>query len=208
MRLVMILPAVLLWSGCGPVEVRVGKKDGIPPLTGSSEVSLESFQCGQPIPAGDYQVTTRVVPEGCELSFENDVPVVRASDYTNIPALSGATNLLQSVELVISKLQFTDTDTNTVLVADTRFSSASFSINGQVVADKAALSALPKTVTLTGQALNSIKAHIDNREPASVHANSVVVLLIPPALPKKLKVDYDAQPTLVLGPGKISIPTK
>ena len=51
-----------------------------------------------------------------------------------------------------------------------------------------------------------LKAKVDARQPASVHTTSVVVIPSSPPPPKQLKIDYDAQPTLVLGPGKVNLP--
>ena len=186
-------------------EVRVGASEGIPSISGSTEVELSAFVCGNDIPAGMYTVTTRKVTGGCELSFDKDVEIVSANDYSKIQALNKASALLTAVELKITKLAFTDVETNTALDPETRIASATLSINGQVVGDKSLLTALPKTVTLTGTALSELKAKIDKREPAGVRASSVVVLPETPAPPKKLKIDYDAQPTLVLGAGDLKL---
>jgi hypothetical protein len=204
MRRSLLIPLLLL--ACAPPEYRLGAKDGIPNVAGSTEVTLDTFVCGDPIQAGDTQVTTRKVTGGCELSFDKDVQVLKASDYENLPALKGATNLLQAVELTITTLSFTDTETNTALDTQTRITSVDLSINGQVVADKAALASLPKTVKLSGAALQSVKSKVDNRQPASVTATCVAVLPDDPKPPKKMKIDYDIQPTLVLGTGEIKLP--
>lgn len=209
----MLRPFILsafVFSGCNlgsfvQPEVRVGAAEGIPSISGSTEVALDAFVCGNPIPAGAYTVTTKKVTGGCELSFDKDVEIVNAGDYTKIPALGKATSLLTAVELKITKLAFTDVDANATLDPDTRINSATLSVNGQVVGDKSLLTALPKTVTLTGSALSELKSKIDARQPASVRASSVVVLPETPAPPKKLKIDYDSQPTLVLGAGDLKL---
>ena len=87
----------------------------------------------------------------------------------------------------------------------TQMKSAAFSVNGQLVGDKSTLSALPKTVTLQGMALSALKSKIDQRQPATVKATSVVVLPDSPPPPKKLRIEYDAQPTLVLGAGELKL---
>lgn len=209
MRCLFVLTA-LFFSACNlgnlvQPEVRVGAAEGIPTISGSTEVALTTFACGDDIPAGAYTVKTKKVTGGCELSFDKDVEIVGSGDYTKISALSKASNLLTAVELKITKLAFTDLDQNVALDPDTRITSATLSVNGQVVGDKSLLSSLPKTVTLTGTALDQLKAQIDAKKPASVHASSVVVLPDSPAPPKKLKIDYDAQPTLVIGPGELKL---
>jgi hypothetical protein len=198
---------VLLSIACGAApEIRLGAKNGIPAVTGSTEVTLDAFVCGNPIAAGDTTITTQKVSGGCQLSFDKDVEIVKASDYSNIPELKGATNLLQAVEMTITRLDFTDTTTNTALDLSTQVTTVTLSINGQQVADKAALSALPKTVSLTGAALDAVKAKVNQRLPATVTATCVAVLPDSPPPPKKMKIDYDAQPTLVLGTGSIKLP--
>ncbi len=204
----LILPAlVVLASSCNLVqpEIRIGAAQGIPSVSGTAEVELDTFVCGNPIPAGAYTVTTKVVAGGCELSFDKDVEIVSQTDYQNIPELKSATSLLQSVELKITQLAFIDATTNVALDPETRMKSASFSVNGQLVGDKTTLNALPKTVTLSGVALKPLKTQIDQRVPASVKATSVVVLPDSPAPPKKLRIEYDAQPTLVLGTADIKL---
>lgn len=203
LRTTALAMLVLVATACGPVEYRLDETKGIPPVTGSTEVQLGgSFTCGQPITSGQYMVTTKVVTGGCELSFDQDVEVLKASDYSNIPDLQGASNLLQRVELTVKKLSFAD-GTGAALDLQTRITSATLSVNGQVVADKATLSKLPAVVSLQGDALATVKAKVDARQPASVRARCVVVLPDMPAPPDKLKIDYDAQPAIILGPGKI-----
>ena len=208
MRLSLVAPLVLIAS-CAAPEFRLGAKDGIPPVAGSTEVTLDAFVCGNPIPAGDTTVTTRKVTGGCELSFDKDVTVLKAEDYTRLPELRGATNLLQSVEFTINTLSFTDTGTTPSVVLDpqTRITSVTLAMNAQVViADKAALTRLPTTVSLGGAALAAVKAQVDKRVPATVKATCVAVIPDDPPPPKKLKIDYDAQPTLVIGTGPIKLP--
>jgi len=194
---------VVLGLGCGPVEVRLDETKGIPAVKGSTEVNMPALTCGMPITSGDYTITTRVVTGGCELSFHQDVQVLKASDYQSIPDLQGASRLVQRVELQINKLAFADAATGQTIDASTRITSATLSVNGQQVADKSILSALPKTVTLAGDALTTVKAAVDARQPASVHADCVVVVPDSPKPPDRLKIDYDAQPAIILGPGKV-----
>jgi hypothetical protein len=200
---------LLLWGvglalvACGPVEYRLDETKGVPPVTGSASVNLGAgFTCSTPITSGEYTVTTRVVTGGCELSFDQDVQVLKASDYQNIPDLQGASNLVQRVELTVKKLAFAD-GAGQALDLQTRITSATLSVNGQVVADKATLARLPTVVTLQGDALTELKAKVDARAPASVRARCVVVLPDSPAPPATLKIDYDAQPAIILGTGKI-----
>src|SRR4051812_23786921 len=157
----LIAPFVVLaLAACAPVELRVGKADGVPAVAGTVDVTLDMFTCGNDIPAGDYTVKTKKVTGGCELSFDKDVTVLKSTDYNRLPALMGAGNLVQAIELEITVLKFTDTSNGGGVVLDpsTRITSATFALNGQLlVTDKNALKTLPKTVSLTGTALDSLK---------------------------------------------------
>lgn len=195
---------VLALAACGPVEVRIDETKGVPAVKGQTEVSLSAYTCGQPIAAGDKTVATRVVPGGCEFTFDDTIEVLQASDYQDIPELKTASNLVQRVELTIKKLAFTDGAGATLDLA-TRVTSVTMSVNGQQVADKAALTHLPSVVTLQGAALTALKAKVDARQAASVAVKSVAVLPDTPAPPAKLTIDYEAQPALIIGPGEVKI---
>lgn len=194
---------VTVVAACGPAEIRIDESRGVPPVRGSTTIELGAFTCGQPIAAGSDTVSTRVVTGGCELSYDRDVPLLTANDYASIPELKGVANLVQRVELKLSKLTFTDGDGGAPIDTSTRITSVSMAVNGQLVADKSALSSLPRVVSLQGDALTPLKAAVDARKPASVRVRVVVVVPNSPAPPAKLKVDYDAQPAVIVGPGKI-----
>lgn len=193
------MAALTMWACGQAAEVRVDESKGIPPVKGSTEVALGSFTCGMPIVSGEVTVQTKVVTNGCELSFDRDVPVLRTEDYTNIPDLKVATALVQRIELTVKKLAFTDAATNMPLDLATRVTSAQLSVNGQLVAEKDSLTSLPKTVTLSGAALDAMKSKIDARQPASVLTRVVLVLPNMPTPPQRLVIDYDSQPAIILG---------
>lgn len=196
------LVTVLALSACGPVEFRIDESKGVPTLEGSTEVDLGSFTCGETLPAGDQQVKTRVVSGGCEFTFDDSIEVLKASDYSSIGELSSAANLVQRVELNIKKLDFLD-GAGTKLNLQTGITTVTLSFNGQQVADKTALASLPRVVSLEGTALSTLKAQIDARQTASVAVKAIAVLPDSPPPPSKLKISYDAQPALIIGPGKI-----
>lgn len=194
-----VVAALTMWACGQAAEVRVDESKGIPPVKGSTEVALGSFTCGMPIVSGEVTVQTKVVTNGCELSFDRDVPVIRAEDYTNIPDLKAATALVQRIELTVKRLAFTDAATSTPLDLANRVTSAQLSVNGQLVAEKDSLTSLPKTVTLSGAALDAMKSKIDARQPASVRTRVVLVLPNMPPPPQRLLIDYDSQPAIILG---------
>jgi hypothetical protein len=193
-------------SACGPVEVRIDETKGVPAVKGQTEVSISTtFTCGTALPAGDKMVATRVVSGGCEFTFDDTIEVLKASDYQDIGELKTAANLVQRVELTVKKLAFVDAATGTALDLSTRVTSVVLSVNGQQVADKTALSNLPKVVKLEGAALTDLKAKVDARQPASVAVRAVAVLPDMPRPPERLKIDYEAQPAIILGPGEVKV---
>lgn len=193
------------FAACGPVEVRIDETRGVPAVKGQTEISLASYTCGQPIAAGTKSVATRVVPGGCEFTFDDTVEVLTADDYQSIGELKTASNLVQRIELSVKKLAFVDAATGTALDLSTRVTSVVLSVNGQQVADKAALTHLPVVVKLEGAALTALKAKIDARQPASVAVKAVAVIPDMPAPPERLKLDYEAQPAIILGPGEVKV---
>lgn len=198
-----VMLAVLALAGCGPVEFRIDESKGVPSVKGSTEIDLGTFTCGQTLPSGEGDVKTRVVPDGCEFTFDESIDVLKPSDYQNIGEFASAgSNFVQRVELNVKKLDFLDGN-GTKLSLQTQITSATLSFNGQQVADKAALASLPRVVTLEGSALATLKSQIDARQTAKVSVKAVAVLPNDPPPPAKLKIDYDAQPAIVIGPGKI-----
>lgn len=197
---------LLTLTACGPVEIRIDETKGVPAVKGQTEVTLGgSFTCGQTLPAGEKSVATRVVPGGCEFTFDDSLEVLKASDYEQIGELKTASNLVQRVEFSIKKLAFTDTATGAVLDLSTRVTSVTLALNGQQVADKATLTQLPAVVKLEGAALTSLKAKVDARQPATVAVKAVAVLPDMPAPPEKLRIDYEAQPAVIIGPGEVKV---
>ncbi len=200
------LGLVVVLCGCGPVEVRIDETKGIPSVKGSTEVTIGAgFSCGQPISAGDKTVTTKAVTGGCEFTFDDSIEVLKATDYQGIPELEVSTNLVQRIELAVKKLAFVDGATMQAIDLQTRVTSVVLQVNGQQVADKASIASLPAVVKLEGAALSAIKAKVDARQAASVAVKAVAVLPSTPAPPEKLKIDYEAQPAFIIGPGDVKL---
>jgi hypothetical protein len=179
----------------------------VPNVAGSTEVTLPAnFMCGMAVGTAPTVVQTRAVTGGCEFTFDDDVQVLQASDYDAIPEFTGGSNLVKRVEVSVKKLDFVDGASNAKLDLATRIQSASFVVNGQQVLDKSKLGSLPITVQLGGSALDPLKAKVDARQAASVNIKAVAVLADDPPPPQRLKIDYDVQPAIVLGPGDIKLP--
>jgi len=194
---------VALGAGCAPLEYRIDETKGIPSVAGALDVNLGTgLQCGTPIMAGDVMVTTQVVPGGCGLSFGKQLELLSAQDYADIPDFRPPSVLVQRVELTVKKLAFTDGAGQPVDLA-TRILAAKLSVNGQTLADKDALTRLPLVVPLEGEALAPLKAGVDARQPVSVGAQGEVAIPNEPPPPDKLHIEYDVQPALIIGTGKI-----
>ncbi len=191
-------------TACGPIEMRIDESKGIPAVEGQVDFAIGSaFVCGEAIAAGNKTVTTRAVTGGCEFSFDDTIEILTAADYQRVGELKSASNLVQRVELSIEKLAFVDGDSGATLDLSTRVTGVNVIVNGQLVADKTTVSKLPTIVKIEGDALAPIKAKVDARQPASVSMKVIAILPDNPKPPAKLKIDYKAQPALIIGPGTI-----
>jgi hypothetical protein len=197
---ISIALAVALCACGGFLEYRLGAAEGIPKVAGSQSFSIGNYTCGMTFSQGGYTVTTTVQGSDCLFAFDQQVQVLSSGDYQQIPDLKVTTNLVKAVELNVTTLSFVDASNNMALDINTYIKAATLKIDGQQVADKTTLSKLPATVRLEGATLTNLKSAIDARVPASVHATATLLVPMSPAPPMNLKVIYDAQPTIVLGP--------
>ncbi len=189
---------VVAVSACLP-EIRVGPKEGIAPVSGVTEIATNDFVCGAPISAGGAAVSSRVVPEGCELTLSDEVQVLDEPDYAQISDSTSFSGLLEAVELNLTQFALVDAQANAPLDLQTQVSSARMSINGQWLADKGTLTSLPQVLRLAGPALQPVKDAITQKAPVSLKLEAVVVFPQSVLLPQTLRFEYQAQPTLVLG---------
>lgn len=202
-RRAALLPLLALCA-CTAAEVRIGEGK-IPSINGSDTITLGTYTCGQTLSSNEYTVTTTDRGADCEFNFDQDVTIISQADYQNIPDLQGSTNLVQAVEITVKTLKFADASNNMSLDLNGYVKTVVLKIDGQQVATKDTLSKLPTTVRLEGAALTNIKSKVDARQPATVKATATMVVPKMPAPPNQLKVEYDAQPTLVLGTGNINL---
>lgn len=202
---VLLLCCAVASSACGLFggtnDLRIDESDGVPDIAGDESVNVPAnFTCGTPIAEGGITVTTTVVSGGCEFKLDQDVEVLKASDYSQYADLATiGTRLVKAVEITVLVLEFRDASTGQKLDLQTRVTSATLSVNGQQVADKAALANLPLVVQLTGSALTPIKSKIEAKQPVTVRATAVVVLPNTPAPPSRLGIRYQAKPAIILG---------
>lgn len=207
------LPGVLLalfTVGCGPVEVRISKAQGVKPVTGSLTATFDAsdagtFACGDSIigdtSAQSFTVTSKGVTGGCEFNFDQEVEVLAGADYATIKEFSDAARYLNRVDLEVRRLDFFDGEGTRFNVGD-RVRDVEFWVNGQQVLNIDQVRSLPTTIVLKGEALNVMKRAVKNRERCTAHIVSKVVVL--DAMVKKgIRCDYDSQPTFILSTSEL-----
>ncbi len=187
---------------CGPLEIRISKKDGVRALNGSlvARIDAGSFACGDTITGTDdvqtYQVNTQRVTGGCEFTFGQKVDLFREGDYASIKELQAAVRYVNRVELEVQRLDFFD-DHGARFDVETRVRDMALWVNGQQVLNIDQVRNLPRTVVLDGEALRVIKAAVKNRQHCSVSVAARVVVL-DSSTPTGVRCEYESQPTYVL----------
>ena len=191
-------------SACGPVEIRITKANGVKPISGSLTASFTStggatFVCGDTITGTDseqaYVVKTAVVPGGCDFTFDQEVEVLAGADYATIKEFKDAVRLVDRVEIQVNRLDLFDDAGNKLDLS--RFRDMELTLNGQEVLNLDQIGTLPRTVELSGDALNAIKAAVKNRQTCTAHITAHLVLL-DSGTPSGVRCEYESQPTLVL----------
>ena len=207
------MPGVLLALvsvGCGPVEIRVSKAQGVKPVTGSLTATFDTsggrdFVCGDSIigdtTAQTFTVTSRTVNGGCEFNFDQEVEVLAGADYATIKEFSKTVRYLNRVELEVRKLDFYDGE-GTRFDVENRIRDVEFWVNGQQVLNVDQVRSLPKTIVLKGEALEVMKRAVKNRERCTAHIVSKVVVL-DTMVKKGVRCDYDSQPTFIVSSSEI-----
>jgi len=189
---------------CGPVEVRIDKKNGVKAVNGTLTASFRDsngtkFACGDTIVGSDasqdYTVTTKVVSGGCDFSFDQSVEVLREADYATIKEFKEAVHYLNRVEVQVQRLDFFDDNGTKFDIG--RLKEMRMTVNGQTVLDLDEIGALPRTVTLSGDALNTIKSAVKNRQRCTAHVTAHV-LVLDRDTPTGVRCEYESQPTLIL----------
>ncbi len=207
------LPGVLLALmsvGCGPVEIRISKAQGVKPVAGSLTATFDTsagrdFVCGDSIigdtSAQSFTVTSKAVSGGCEFNFDQEVEVLAGADYATIKEFSKTVRYLNRVDLEIRKLDFYDGE-GTRFDVENRVRDVEFWVNGQQVLNVEQVRSLPTTIVLKGEALDVMKRAVKNRERCTAHIVSKVVVL-DAMIKKGIRCDYDSQPTFILSTSEI-----
>lgn len=204
---------LFLAASCGPLEVRIGREDGVRPIRGSFQANLETggeptgrtWQCGDTITATDpnqtYTVTTTKVQGGCKFDFDQEVELFVQADYQNIRALRQATRFLNRVELTVTQFDLYDAD-GTRFDIESRIRNAELWVNGEQVLDIEAINNLPRTVVIDGEAINVVKRAVRNKEPVTATIKASVTIY-DSFRPRQVRCDYDSQPTYVLSSSEL-----
>jgi hypothetical protein len=209
-KLPLIFPAMLslAFFGCGPVEIRVSKAEGVHSMNGSLSAHFNgtpAFTCGDTITGTDssqsYVVTTAKVNGGCDFTFDQQVQVLAGADYETIKEFKDAVHFLNRVELNVTKMDFYDDEGNRFDI-ETRLRDLQLWVNGQQLLDVDQIKSLPKTVVLTGDALKVIKDAVKNRKTCTAHVVAKVTVL-DTTTPTGIRCEYESQPTFVLSSSEI-----
>jgi hypothetical protein len=205
----------LLLASCGPLEVKIGAKEGVRPVRGTFQANLEGtvseggttqrFRCGDTITATDpnqsYVVTSEQVNGGCQFNFDQDVEVFNESDYEKINELRQGVRFLNRVELTVYQFDLYDEQGNR-FDFENRVRNAELYVNGTQIIDVDAIRALPKTVVIKGEAIAAVKRALRNKEACTIHVRATVTIL-DTEQPRSIRCDYDSQPTYVLSSSEL-----
>ncbi len=193
---------------CGPVEVRISKAQGVKPISGTLTADFNSngqqFVCGDTIIGTDntqsYTVTTSKAQGGCDFMFDQEVEVLAGASYETIKEFKDALHTLNRVELEVRRLDFYD-DTGARFELS-RLRELQLIVNGQEILNLDQVGGLPRTVVLSGEALDVIKRAVKNRERCTAHVVAHV-LVLDAQTPTGVRCEYESQPTLVLSSASI-----
>jgi hypothetical protein len=209
-RLSLVIPSFVIAAlvGCGPVEVRVSKAEGVHALNGSLSASFSgtpAFVCGDTITATDstqsYVVTTTKVSGACNFVFDQQVQVLAGADYQTIKEFKDAVHFLNRVELNITRMDFYDDQGNRFDI-ETRLRDLEMWVNGEQVLDVDQIKSLPRTVVLTGDALQAVKDAVKHRQTCTAHVVAKMTVL-DTETPTGIRCEYESQPTFVLSSSEI-----
>ena len=199
---------LVLAGSCGPLEVRIGAREGARPVRGSFQANLESggeptgtptFRCGDTITATDpnqsYVVTSHRVEGGCQFDFDQEVELFNESDYEEIQALRDFTRGLHRVELTVYQFDLYDENGNR-FDFENRVQNAELYVNGKQILDVPAIQSLPKTVVIEGEAIRAVRKAISNKQRCTASIKATVTIR-DNYQPRVVRCDYDSQPTYV-----------
>lgn len=203
LRGLALLP-VLMLVGCDLLDdvvpdITLGKDEGIPPVSGSTTINVpQDYMCGAPItdPNAKYQVSSSGTQDACTFTFKQDVTALKSSDYSDRPELVGA-QAINGVNIDVTKFAITDAATG---MQPTGLQSVNGKAFGETILTKDDLAKKPPfTKEIEGPAIDALKDKVSNKQDIVIPIEVVVVVALTPTPPAQLKLDFDAQPNLVIG---------
>ncbi len=201
--LALVLPLAVV-SGCDLLDdvvpdIRLGKDEGIPPVAGSTTIAVpQDYKCGDPLtdPNAKYEVTASGSQDACTFTFKQDVTALKSSDYSGHPELVGA-QVVNGIDLDVTKFAITDAATG---MQPPGLQSVNGKAFGETILTKDDLAKKPPyTKSVEGPAVDALKDKISNEQDIVIPIEVVVVVALTPTPPAQLKLDFDAQPNLVIG---------
>lgn len=191
--------------GCGDLGldlVTLGKDDGVPPVSGSTVIDIpQDFQCGTAIsdPKGKYTVVTEGTKEECKFIFKQDVTVIKSADYSSKPELQGA-QLINRIDFQVSKLGVKDPSSGKDLDPNTQLKDLRGTAFGAIILTKDDIGrAVPFTKSVEGAPVDALKSQVERKQDIIVPVAVEVLVILSPAPPKQVGLDFEAQPEVVVG---------
>lgn len=203
LRGLALLP-VLMLVGCDLLDdvvpdITLGKDEGIPPVSGSTTIDVpQDYMCGAPItdPNAKYQVSSSGTQDACTFTFKQDVTALEAKDYSDRPELVGA-QAINGVNIDVTKFAISDAATGAQPAGLQSVTGKAF---GETILTKDDLAKKPPfTKEIEGPAVDALKDKVSNKQDIVIPIEVVVVVALTPTPPAQLKLDFDAQPNLVIG---------
>lgn len=195
-----LLALPLMAFDCGDVpDVRIGPDAGIPQVEGSTVIDVPAgYTCGTPISdeSGTYTVTSSGDAASCLFKFAQDVTVLSAADYDQIPQLEGA-QAINGIDLEVSRFAVVDPATGQFPPGVQSVDGKAFGVT--ILTEQDLELTPPFTKTIEGAPLDALKALVIAKQDVVIPLDITVAVALDPAPPAQLSIDFQAQPVLTVG---------
>lgn len=200
--LVALALSAPLFAGCDSFgAVSLGASEGVPAIQGSTVINIpQDFKCGEAIedPKMKYTVKTTGTQDSCTFTFNQDVTIIKASDYDSRPELKGA-QLIERVDFEVSKLGVRDAATDMALDPTTTLKDLRGTAFGTTILTKDDIGQkTPFTKTVEGAPVDALKAQVEAKQDIIVPVVVTVVVALTPTPPAQIALDFDAQPNVIV----------
>jgi hypothetical protein len=188
---------MLALCGCGALEKDIGEDEGVPPMSGSTTISIpQDYQCGGPLddPSGKYTVTSSGDAASCVFTFHQDVTLLEKEDYSSNPALEGA-RLVKRIDLDVTTFDVVDPSTNARPPNVQNVDGRAFDETILTTADLDRPT--PFTVEIEGEPVDALGSQVRAKDDVIMPVDVIVHVGLP--APASLDIRFEAQPNIVLG---------